>query len=733
MMRMIKKVWAIILVSVFLLLNLPVNVSAATLGNQTTNVQDGLTLHCWNWSYKNIEANMEKIASQGYSAIQTSPIQQAKEATKGYSIDGWWVYYQPMGFHIDNTGNSALGTKAEFESMCKTAHKYGIKVIVDVVANHLGNNTGNDLSNVIVEDIKNDPNCWHDISKNTYDYSKRYDITQWCMNGLPDLNTGNKKVQNYVLGFLKECIDAGADGFRFDAAKHIETPDDGNDNCASDFWPTVVNGAKAYAKSSRGIDLYCYGELLDNPGGTLHISSYTKYMSVTDNSYSSKIRGYVNRGWTNEAGSPYYSKDCGASQLVLWAESHDTWADGTTSAIDTAIINKTWAIIAARADAMSLYFARPNSKSDKLGMASFSGWAQPAVKQINLFHNAFVGQSEYMATEQGIVYCERGDSGVVLVNCVGSQRTVNVTAHNIKDGKYIDQISGATFTVADGRISGTIGELGIAVVYNTDNNSNVATQKNIVYLELPSGWNEPVHCYIYDQIKGEYVQSWPGVQMEKVSENLFKYEIPSYITAPCVIFKAANGRYPGEMDPGLFLEGSMIYSNGEWKKYEVDTNGSVVINYKDKDGNVLLASETISGKTGTSYKISVKDIDGYSFVRSEGELSGIYSDGVSSIILVYEKTETPTSEIEDVTDGTEPTENDTTSQPTENDTTSQPTENDTTTEVVETTEAETTDSDKGDVKENDTKFPWPFVAVPVGVILVGGVIFVLIRNKQKNM
>ena len=27
---------------------------------------------------------------------------------------------------------------------------------------------------------------------------------------------------------LKECIDAGIDGFRFDAAKHIETPEDPN-------------------------------------------------------------------------------------------------------------------------------------------------------------------------------------------------------------------------------------------------------------------------------------------------------------------------------------------------------------------------------------------------------------------------------------------------------------------------------------------------------------------------
>ena len=46
------------------------------------------------------------------------------------------------------------------------------------------------------------------------------------MSGLPDLNTGSTKVQNYVIGFLKECIDAGADGFRFDAAKHIEVPTD---------------------------------------------------------------------------------------------------------------------------------------------------------------------------------------------------------------------------------------------------------------------------------------------------------------------------------------------------------------------------------------------------------------------------------------------------------------------------------------------------------------------------
>lgn len=224
-----------------------------------SGIQDGVTLHCWNWSFANIEANMELIASLGYTAIQTSPIQAMKEATEGkYSGTNWWVFYQPVDFVINTEDGSALGTKSEFESMCAKAEEYGIKVIVDVVANHLGNQTGNDLSSAIPSYLLKDA-YWHDYTTNTTDYTNRYDITQHCMAGLPDLNTANKELQGYVLDFLKECIDAGADGFRFDAAKHIETPED-DSSFASDFWPTVIGGAEAYAEE-KGFDLYCYGEL----------------------------------------------------------------------------------------------------------------------------------------------------------------------------------------------------------------------------------------------------------------------------------------------------------------------------------------------------------------------------------------------------------------------------------------------------------------------------------------
>ena len=164
------------LVGQFLLPVLPLNqVQAASDEAQTVStdlsMQDGVTLHCWNWSFANIEANMAMIASLGYTAIQTSPIQQAKQTTAGSSATDWWVFYQPASFAIDDTGNSALGTKDDFISMCETAHEYGIKVIVDVVANHMGNtNSGYGISSAVIADIRNDSSCWHAVNTNITNY-----------------------------------------------------------------------------------------------------------------------------------------------------------------------------------------------------------------------------------------------------------------------------------------------------------------------------------------------------------------------------------------------------------------------------------------------------------------------------------------------------------------------------------------------------------------------------------
>ena len=429
------------------------------------DVQDGLILHCWDWSFNNIKASMKEIAEAGYSAVQTSPIQEAKEATKGVANSNWWVFYQPKSFKIDDSGQSGLGTKAEFEAMCDEAHKYGIKVIVDVVANHTGNGGANGIANTVIDELKNDSSCYHNYGNfKEINYGNRYSITHDSMGLLPDLATENSKVQNLVLNFLKECIDSGADGFRFDAAKHIGVPSEGDS-----FWTNTLEKAKTYAKSSRGITLYAYGEILDGTGGPA-MTEYTSMMSITENQSSNDLRKAVS---SNNAASAkgylnYYQKGVSASKLVLWAESHDTYSNDSreSTGVSQSAIDKTWALQASRANATALYYVRTQGwRAGKIGDICTNYWKGTEVAAVNKFHNFFVGQSEYIGQSGSYVFNERGTSGIVIVNLGGSS-SVNFTVNKMADGTYTDQVSGNTFTVSGGKISGTMSSSGIAVVYN---------------------------------------------------------------------------------------------------------------------------------------------------------------------------------------------------------------------------------------------------------------------------
>lgn len=702
---------------------------------QQDNIQDGVTLHCWNWSYKNIEANMALIASLGYTAIQTSPIQQSKEGTKTYSMDSWWLLYQPMGFHIDNTGRSGLGTKAEFKSMCNTAHQYGVKVIVDVVANHLGNQTSNNLSTAISSDIRNDDTCWHDYSKNTTNYNSRYEVTQYCMSGLPDLNTGSTKIQNYVIDFLKDCIDAGADGFRFDAAKHIELPSTiDTDHCGSNFWPNVINSATTYAQG-KGKNLYCYGELLDSPGGGVPSSAYTTYMSITDNSWGNTLRGNINGGNSSSYSHVYHKgDDVLANKLVLWAESHDTFAGGESKNVSQQNINKTWALVAARANAMGLYFARPGStnlNNTPMGTASVTGWANAEVAAVNKFHNAFVGQTEYISNEGTISYCERGTSGVVLVNCSGTNKSVSVTAHTMAAGTYKDQITGNTFTVANGKITGNIGGTGIAVVYNTSGTTptpNTPATKNLAYIELPSSWGSIVHCYAYDDSGVSTVDNgeWPGVAMTKVSGRLYKYEVPSNITSPKVIFYSSNtNRYPADMEPGLALYGSMIYKNGQWTTYDDGSTTPTIPTPTTPDNDNQNTNPTTSAGSNITPTPTPTTAPNPTTANNNNQKPDPTTADKTN--------ENPDSTVKDDEENPTTNENPAESLPEE----TQPDETDGQTNTTDNEEEsspyneETSSSPSSDNNTpSEKKFPWPAVVIPIVLLGAGTGIYVFIKKRK---
>ena len=430
------------------------------------SIRGAAILHCFCWSYNAIKNNMADIAAAGYTAVQTSPVQTPKSYKSSYTNTSgqWWKLYQPLTISVSD-GNNWLGTKAELTALCTEAKRYNIKVIVDIVANHMANKeSGGGYSNLnssVESDMKNSA-YYHTETYGANDNS-RYEMTHGHI-GMPDLNTANSHVQSRVLGLLKECVNCGVDGFRFDAAKHIELPSD-DSNTRSEFWPTVINGIKSYKS-----DVFCYGEILNT--ASTSISNYTKYIYVTDNKTGNSALSAANSGNASSLASSSYKLGAGAANTILWAESHDTYEDGTTSGISNGVIAKAWAITGARAKSTSLYLARPNST---MGLASSdTSWRSTVVREVNKFKNYFMGQTESLSSSGKVAYIERGTSGVSIAKLDGSG-TVELTANKMASGTYTDQITGNTFTVSGGKIKGTVGSKGVAVVYNPDSSPSATT------------------------------------------------------------------------------------------------------------------------------------------------------------------------------------------------------------------------------------------------------------------
>jgi hypothetical protein len=438
-------------------------------------VGDGVMLHAFNWSYNTIKENLPAIAAAGYTTVQTSPVQQPKDYSTSGDVTGqWWKLYQPISFHIAE--ESWLGTKDDLKSLCDEADKYGIKIICDIVSNHIANADEARPDTVSNQVKKYEPEFYK--KRKTYTRTYKGDandssvqaVVQGHVSKCPDLVTNDTAVQGYIINLLKECIDCGVDGFRFDAAKHIETEDDGE--YASDYWKNITTSASSYYTQKTGDDLYIYGEILNNCGADRSYSSYTKYINVTDNKTGDAVLYNVTKGKASTATNAKYKSGVAASNAVLWAESHDTYegSSGSSGFSNTAGISdenvvKAWAIVASRKDSTALFFARPGTAL--MGNVSTdSTYKSTAVSEINKFHNLFVGQSEKLGSSGDIAYVARGTSGIVLSNCNGTNASVSISGTGLADGKYTDTVSGAEFTVANGVLTGSIGNTGVAVVYN---------------------------------------------------------------------------------------------------------------------------------------------------------------------------------------------------------------------------------------------------------------------------
>ncbi|MEF2919428.1 MAG: alpha-amylase family glycosyl hydrolase [Acutalibacteraceae bacterium] len=429
------------------------------------NISDGAILHAWCWSFNTIKDKMKEIADAGFSTIQTSPINQCKVGEgagmqlqdKDDSINNgkWYYHYQPTDYVI---GNYQLGTKEEFEAMCKEADKYGIKIIVDAVINHLTSD-----KSVISSNITNIKNPFHTMGE-VNDYSDRKEVTQGNLLGLTDLNTHNEEIQQYILKYLKECVASGADGFRYDGTKHIELPNDDKEY-ASNYWNVVLNNGS----------LFQYGEVLQ--GGSDRISQYSKLMNVTASKYGEYLRdAVVNQDVSVGILRDYAANGIDPSKLVTWVESHDNYCnDGNWSLMSEKQIKQGWAMICARSGGTPLFFSRPAGAStedqwgnNEIGKAGSDFYKSKEVAQVNKFRTAMIGEDETLSNPNDndcVIMIERGNKGAVIVNVSDEEIKIVDAETKLKDGEYIDKVKNGKVKVKDGKLSCTIKKGATVVIY----------------------------------------------------------------------------------------------------------------------------------------------------------------------------------------------------------------------------------------------------------------------------
>ena len=472
----------------------------------TENVEDGAILHTWCWSYATVKENISEIAAAGFSAIQVSPISLCKVG--GTQINGgWYWHYQPVNYEV--FGNYQMGTLEDFMGMCEEAHRYGLKVIVDTVINHCTSDYA-----AIDKSITGgfDGQAFHDHSNHNHPAANwsendRYEETQYPLSGLYDWNTQRQDVQDYLKTFLQKCVEYGADGFRFDAAKLIELPDDTSavygDGFSSDFWPYVLeNGAS-----------FQYGEALQE-GGAHEYNQGDDAKSGYNDQDTSRLGAYQALEFTTPGGkkqgffttASYYGfrvRDCVSSgnmaadyvgdflmpegatvhQTVTWVESHDNYCNNASyNDLNDQQVIQAWAIISARAGGTPLFYSRPNNSSaakpwgdDVIGPAGSDMYKDPQVVAVNYFGNEMGDDApEYLSNPMGntaVLMIERGTeefAGSVIINTSDEDVVLhNVPVNAMADGTYTDAAYGGSFVVAGGKLSGTVKAGKVAVVYNS--------------------------------------------------------------------------------------------------------------------------------------------------------------------------------------------------------------------------------------------------------------------------
>lgn len=186
---------------------------------------------------RGITEKFDYLLDLGITALYLNPIFHSSSNHRYNTID----YYK-----ID----PKLGDIHEFHTLLDTAHRHGVKVILDGVFNHCGRGFFAFVDLMENRELSPYTNWFHIIHFPIDAYSpgeaKDY-LAWWGIKSLPKFNTSTLEVRKYLLSVARYWIEQGADGWRLDVPNEID--DDS-------FWAEF-----RYVVKSVNQEAYLFGEI----------------------------------------------------------------------------------------------------------------------------------------------------------------------------------------------------------------------------------------------------------------------------------------------------------------------------------------------------------------------------------------------------------------------------------------------------------------------------------------
>jgi glycosidase len=208
-----------------------------------------------------LTAQLDEIAELGATALWITPVARQidycppAQPPTGVSVPGGWFEHCAFhGYWADDyqTLDPRFGTEAELKALVEAAHARGIKVLLDIVYNHVGYDAR----------YLTDKPGWF----RTKPVDCAVDPLTCQVGGLPDFRTELPEVQDYLLDAqLGLAARTGLDGFRLDTVKHVE----------HEFWqrhrresrervsPDFFLLAEVWGGSATVLDEYFAGDEMD--------------------------------------------------------------------------------------------------------------------------------------------------------------------------------------------------------------------------------------------------------------------------------------------------------------------------------------------------------------------------------------------------------------------------------------------------------------------------------------